>query len=90
MKQASIQLSKKLDAGGFGRGMLEGALMPGALPTLLVGNDVMIYAPNNTESFLRTYTCGVNACGAVFFGWFWRVSRLEEGSTECVACSIIP
>ncbi len=77
MKQASIRLSKSTAPAGFGRGMLEGALMPGALPTLLVGNDVMIYESNNTgRTYKLGYTCGVNACGAVFFGWFfWRVSR---------------
>jgi hypothetical protein len=26
------------------------------------------------------YTCGVNACGAIFFGWFfWRVSKWRKG-----------
>src|SRR5580658_8683027 len=32
---------------GFGRGMLHGALMPIALPSLLLGKDVPIYAVVN-------------------------------------------
>jgi hypothetical protein len=80
-RQASIAMSKSTGPAGFGRGMLQGAMMPGALPNLLVGNDVMIYAPNNTgRTYKLGYTCGVNACGAIFFGWFfWRVSRWRKG-----------
>src|SRR6185295_16573802 len=33
---------------GFFRGMAQGALMPCALPNLIVGKDVTIYALNNT------------------------------------------
>jgi len=48
----------------FGRGVLHGALMPGALPNLLVGKDVTIYAPNNTgRTYKLGYTVGVNGCG---------------------------
>ena len=77
MRQISVSMSKSTAPAGFGRGMLQGALMPAALPNLLVGNDVVIYAPNNTgRTYKLGYTCGVNACGAIFFGWFfWRVSR---------------
>lgn len=54
--------------------------MPGALPNLLVGNDIPIYAANNTgRTYKLGYTCGVNACGAIFFGlFFWRVSRWRK------------
>ncbi|HKI69898.1 MAG TPA: hypothetical protein VKA67_09940, partial [Verrucomicrobiae bacterium] len=71
----------KLDRGkgpaGFGRGVVQGALMPCALPNLLVGNDVVIYAQKNTGlSYKLGYTVGVNACGALFFGFFfWRLNR---------------
>src|SRR5882757_1817958 len=77
MRHVSVTLSQSTAPAGFVRGMLQGALMPGALPILIVGNDVMIYAPNNTgRTYKLGYTCGVNACGAIFFGWFfWRVSR---------------
>lgn len=65
---------------GFGRGMLHGALMPGAMPTLLVGKDVVIYAGNNTgRTYKLGYTFGVNACGAFFFGsFYWRLNRLRK------------
>src|SRR2546423_6733235 len=66
---------------GFGRGMLQGALMPMAMPNLLVGKDVAIYAENNTGiGYKLGYTAGVNGCGAVFFGFFfWRLRRVEKG-----------
>ena len=80
MRHMSDTLSKHTEPAGFVRGLLQGALMPGALPNLVVGNDVMIYAPNNTgRTYKLGYTCGVNACGAIFFGWFfWRVSRWRK------------
>ena len=80
VKQISTHLSKSSEPAGFVQGMLQGALMPGALPNLVVGTDVVIYAPNNTgRTYKLGYTCGVNACGAIFFGWFfWRVSRWRK------------
>lgn len=80
IRTASVAMSQSPAPAGFARGMLQGALMPGALPNLLVGNDVTIYAPNNTgRTYKLGYTCGVNACGAIFFGFFfWRVSRWRK------------
>ncbi|HVY70181.1 MAG TPA: hypothetical protein VHH73_09655, partial [Verrucomicrobiae bacterium] len=43
---------------GLGRGILDGALMPLAMPALLTGNDVPIYAANNSG---RTYKLGYTA-----------------------------
>lgn len=65
---------------GFRRGVLQGALMPLALPNLLVGRDVTIYAPHNTgRTYKLGYTVGVNGCGAIFFGLlFWRLHRLRK------------
>src|SRR2546425_1028511 len=65
---------------GFWQGMLHGALMPGTMPTLLVGHDISIYAAVNTgRTYKLGYTCGVNACGALFFGmFFWRINRLRK------------
>jgi hypothetical protein len=62
---------------GFGRGFLQGALMPMAMPNLAFGSDVNIYAMNNTGvRYKLGYTAGVNACGMLFFGFFfWRVRR---------------
>ncbi len=69
---------------GFGKGVLHGALMPAALPNLLFGKDVSIYAPNNTgRTYKLGYTVGVNGCGLIFFGFFfWRLSRLRKLAAE--------
>ncbi len=76
------KVSNKPDSGpaGFGRGVLHGALMPGALPNLLVGKDVTIYAANNTgRTYKLGYTVGVNGCGAIFFGFFfWRLNKWRK------------
>jgi hypothetical protein len=65
---------------GFNRGLLHGILMPIALPNLLVGNDVPIYAAHNTGRLYKLgYTVGVNGCGALFFGFlYWRLRRLRK------------
>jgi hypothetical protein len=59
---------------GFYTGLLEGALMPAALPGLLGGNDVPIYASNNVgRGYKIGYILGLNACGTFFFGVaFWQ------------------
>jgi len=54
---------------GFHVGLLEGALMPAALPALLMGKDVPIYAPANVGRLYKIgYILGINICGTVFFG----------------------
>jgi hypothetical protein len=67
----------RLQPSGFKAGVLHGALMPLALPNLLVGDDVDIYARENTGRLYNLgYTMGVNGCGLLFFGFFfWRVGR---------------
>jgi hypothetical protein len=62
---------------GFRLGVLHGALMPIALPSLLLGKDVPIYAEKNQGRIYKIgYIAGVNACGLVFFGLlFWRPKR---------------
>jgi hypothetical protein len=67
---------------GFGIGVVHGALMPLALPNLVVGDDVAIYAAQNTGRFYKLgYTAGVNGCGLLFFGcFFWRVSRWRRAA----------
>ncbi|MBI3870508.1 MAG: hypothetical protein HY299_18430 [Verrucomicrobia bacterium] len=62
---------------GFCYGMLHGALMPMALPSLLIGKDVEIYSTNNSgRGYKVGYIAGVNVCGLVFFGSvFWRPNR---------------
>ena len=80
IRHLSAALERSSAPAGFGRGMLQGAMMPCALPNLLVGHDVSIYNQNNTGvPYKLGYTCGVNTCGAVFFGLFFlRVNRLRK------------
>lgn len=64
----------KNKSAGFGIGMLHGALMPMALPSLVMGQDVEIYAANNSgRTYKLGYIAGINICGLIFFGSvFWR------------------
>jgi hypothetical protein len=65
---------------GFGRGLVHGALMPAAMPNLMAGRDVTIYAESNTgRTYKLGYTMGVNGCGAIFFGiFFWRLNKWRK------------
>jgi hypothetical protein len=65
---------------GFGMGMLHGALMPIALPSLLMGKDVPIYAASNTGRIYKIgYIAGINLCGLTFFGVaFWQPRRSQK------------
>ena len=80
LNKSVVASNRNPSPAGFGRGMLHGALMPGAMPTLLVGRDVVIYAENNSgRTYKLGYTFGVNACGAFFFGsFYWRLNRLRK------------
>jgi hypothetical protein len=62
---------------GLGYGVAHGALMPMALPSLVIGKDVDIYAANNSGRFYKIgYIIGINVCGLVFFGSaFWRPAK---------------
>ena len=62
---------------GFPTGLLEGALMPAALPGLVGGKDLPIYAPNNLgRPYKIGYIVGLNTCGTIFFGVaFWQPRR---------------
>jgi hypothetical protein len=61
---------------GFWRGALHGALMPMALPALLAGRDVPIYAELNTgRSYKLGYIAGINLCGFVVFGMLFLKPR---------------
>jgi len=59
---------------GFAHGFIHGALMPVALPSLVMGEDVKIYDDDNTgRDYKLGYICGINACGFLFFGsLFWK------------------
>jgi hypothetical protein len=80
VRHASLALTRGNAPAGFYRGIIQGALMPCALPNLLMGNDVAIYALNNTGvPYKLGYTVGVNGCGAIFFGiFFWRLNRWRK------------
>src|SRR5208283_388928 len=73
-------MERSREPAGFYHGLLQGALMPAAMPNLLLGRDVTIYAPNNTGlTYKLGYTVGVNTCGAIFFGiLFWRLNRWRK------------
>ena len=80
LHRAEIYFARRPEPAGFGCGLVQGALMPIALPGLLLGRDVVIYAPNNTgRPYKVGYTLGVNGCGLIFFGFFfWRVRKLRR------------
>ena len=80
VQRSSALLDHDASPAGFARGMLHGAIMPMAMPNLLIGQDVTLYAPNNTGRLYKLgYTVGVNACGLLFFGYFfWRVNRARK------------
>lgn len=65
---------------GFGYGMVHGALMPMALPSLVMGKDVDVFAANNSgRGYKLGYIVGVNVCGLIFFGsMFWRPGKKNQ------------
>ena len=71
---ASPRMFPRETSAGFGFGMLHGALMPMALPSLVLGQEVEIYAANNSgRTYKLGYIVGINVCGLIFFGSaFWR------------------
>jgi hypothetical protein len=80
LNHVAASLEQNAHPAGFARGVVQGALMPMSLPNLLVGRDITIYSQNNTGvSYKLGYTSGVNACGALFFGFvFWRLRRFRK------------
>jgi len=62
---------------GFWLGCAHGALMPAALPSLLMQKDVPIYAAvNQGRNYKIGYIAGINGCGFVVFGLlFWKPQR---------------
>jgi hypothetical protein len=74
---ASSRCYKPDHVAGFHMGLLHGILMPAALPGLLLGQDLPIYAPNNSgRPYNIGYIFGINTCGTIFFGVaFWQPRR---------------
>jgi hypothetical protein len=78
LNRVAVALDRSGHPAGFVRGLVQGALMPAAMPNLLIGHDVAIYAEkrNNGVFYKLGYTMGVNICGAIFFGiFYWRLKR---------------
>lgn len=86
LNRISGSLEKNGQPAGFNRGVIQGALMPMAMPNLLFGRDVTIYATYNTgRNYKLGYTIGVNVCGAVFFGYFfWRVRNWRKSIPRAI------
>jgi uncharacterized membrane protein YraQ (UPF0718 family) len=84
LNRVAASMDQSARPAGFGRGVVQGALMPMSLPNLLAGRDITIYSAKNTGvGYKIGYTTGVNACGALFFGIvFWRFSRLRRPAFE--------
>lgn len=82
LNHAEIYFARQQEPAGFLRGVVQGALMPIAMPNLIIGNDVAIYAANNNGRMYKLgYTMGVNGCGLIFFGFFfWRIRRMRSRS----------
>lgn len=71
--------ARMVEPPGLFRGMLHGAMMPVAWPTLLVGHDQEIYSSRNAgRPYKLGYSLGVNLSGLLFFGWlFLTVGSLK-------------
>jgi hypothetical protein len=88
LNHLSASLKHSAQPAGFGRGLLQGILMPMSLPNLLLGRDVEIYSLSNTGvTYKLGYTAGVNVCGAVFFSLlFWRLTRMRQWMRQRETC----
>jgi hypothetical protein len=69
LRAVGDRLEQRRTAAGFAQGFLQGASMPLAFPTLVLGVDVTIYATHNDGvPYKLGYILGITACGACFFG----------------------
>jgi hypothetical protein len=67
---------------GFAFGFAHGGLMPMALPSLVIGKNVPIFADNNNGRFYKLgYICGINVCGLLFFGFGFGGLPKKSGKT---------
>jgi hypothetical protein len=68
---------------GFWMGLVHGAVMPAALPCLLAGKDVPIFAPNNNgRTYKLGYVFGINCSGIVFFGLSFRPNQAKPEEND--------
>lgn len=63
----------------FKMGIVHGMLMPAAMPGLIAGHNLPIFAPNNSgRGYKIGYIFGINTCGTLFFGIaFWHPRGLK-------------
>jgi len=80
LSRSASGIDRSATPAGFRVGIFHGAMMPCAMPSLLIGKDVSIYTQNNNgRPYKLGYTVGVNLCGLAFFGSsFYRISRLKK------------
>jgi hypothetical protein len=83
---ASVSNDNPEPAGPW-RGALHGALMPLALPSLAIGQDVPIFAEHHTgRTYKLGFVIGVNLCGLLFFGiLFRRMNRWRKLARQSAA-----
>lgn len=81
---AATRTYKPDHTAGFHLGLLHGFLMPTTLPGLLMGNDLPIYAPNNSgRAYNIGYIFGINSCGMLYFGIvFWQPRRRPNAKMD--------
>jgi len=78
-KAVSTKLYHAETRAGFWLGTVHGFLMPAALPSLLAGEDVPIFAANNTgRNYKLGYIAGINLCGLIFFGMAFRPQKEKK------------
>jgi hypothetical protein len=80
---ASTRFYKPEYVAGFHTGLMEGAIMPAALPGLLMGKDLPIYAANNLgRPYKIGFILGLNTCGTLYFGIaFWHPRRKRQAGS---------
>ena len=80
---AAARTYKPTYEAGFETGLLHGILMPAALPGLVMGQPLQIYAPHNSGNpYNIGFILGINACGTVFFGIaFWQRRGARQGKS---------
>lgn len=68
---------------GLGYGAMHGAMMPMALPALLLGRDVPIFAENHAGRWYKIgYIAGINLCGILVFGSAFLGKSRNGGSAQ--------
>ena len=84
LKISNRTLRARGSEAGFGFGVVHGMCMPAAILHLLAGQDVPIYAEENTgRTYKLGYTLGVNSAGLIFFGsFYWRFHRMKQRFRE--------